>query len=376
MNEVVGVIVPKDTVSDDRYLITEHCVAEGDAVKADDAIAVLETSKAALTVTSPADGCVFFHGDVGDTVPVGGVLAVIAASAEQAVAYLADHGGSTPQTAEAPGDVRFSSGAADLIAQLGVDTKAFAGMGLVRKRDVEQWIAARERPGDESEIAEVLAGENSVIVLGGGGHGKMCIDILKQMAAYEPIGVIDATLARETTVLGLPVLGKDTPEAMKALHARGVRLAVNGIGALQNRRVREATYRKLKDAGFEIPNIIHPTAAVEPSVRMGDGNQIMANAAVGSDVEIGSNCVINAGALVSHDCVLGDNVHAAPGAILGGGVVVGANSLIGMGATVFLEVCIGDNAQINNGANVFKDVPASSVVKASPGGPRHASDHR
>ena len=364
MSEVVAVIVPKDTVSDDRYLILERCVAEGQAVVADETIAVLETSKAALTVTSPADGCVFFHGDVGDTVPVGGVLAVIATSAEQAAAFLADHGGSTSKPAEASEDVRLSSGAADLVTQLGLDRSAFAGMGLVRKRDVEQWVAARDHPADELGVAEILASGSSVIVLGGGGHGKMCIDILQQMAAYEPIGVIDATLNRETTVLGLPVLGKDTPEAMKALHAQGVRLAVNGIGALQNRGVREATYRKLKDAGFEVPNIIHPTAAVEPSVRMGDGNQIMANAAVGSDVEIGSNCVINAGALVSHDCVFGDNVHAAPGAILGGGAVVGNNSLIGMGATVYLGVRIGEDVQINNGANVFKDVPAGSVVRA------------
>jgi len=191
----------------------------------------------------------------------------------------------------------------------------------------------------------------------------MCIDIINQMKTYKIIGIIDRDIKIGSKVMGIPVIAKDRDEDLKQLYNGGVKLIINGIGAATNHSIREKIYKKLKRIGFFIPNIIHPKASVEPSVSMGEGNQIMANAIVGSDVKIQNNCIINSGAIVSHDSVLENNVHIAPGAILAGRVFVGENSLIGMGSTIYLHIKIGESVIIYNNCSITKNIPDNSIIK-------------
>jgi len=204
-----------------------------------------------------------------------------------------------------------------------------------------------------------------VLIFGGGGHAKTCIDVLRQMPGYAIAGVVDAKLPIGSEVMGVPVVGRDTEEDLRRMRHTGVALAAIGVGAIGNQPLRGTIYQKLKGAGFALPNMIHPRAAIEPSARMGEGNLILANAVVGSCVRIGSNCIVNAGTVVSHDCSLGNNVHLAPGALLAGGVSVGSNTLIGMGVTVYLGVQIGSNVQVANGVTLYRNVSDGTRVRAS-----------
>lgn len=200
-----------------------------------------------------------------------------------------------------------------------------------------------------------------IIILGAGGHARVCIETLRHMATFEIAGL--ATNDREIgdEVLGVPVLARDTefPE----LFSRGFRFAVNGIGSVEQHIRRWQFFLGLKNAGFFLPNLVHPRATVEPSASLGEGNQILAGANVGSGVRIASNCIVNSGAAVLHDSVLCDNVHVAPGAMLAGGVVVGHDTLIGMGVKVLMGVRIGSGATICSGCIVKRNVADGEIVK-------------
>ncbi|MDC0357801.1 acetyltransferase, partial [Oligoflexia bacterium] len=204
-----------------------------------------------------------------------------------------------------------------------------------------------------------------VLVLGGGGHAKICIDILRHMQAGEIVGIVDPEFEVGSIVFDVPVLGGD--DRLATLHQEGIKCAANGLGAINNHPKRQQVYNDLVSTGFTLPNLIHFVAAIEASAKFGHGNQIMANATVGSAVVVSNNCIINAGAIVSHDSVLKDNVHIAPGAIIGGNVTIGKNTLVGMGATIYLGVKIGRNVVINNGADVVKDIPDNTVVRRPTG---------
>ena len=54
--------------------------------------------------------------------------------------------------------------------------------------------------------------------------------------------------------------------------------------------------------GYHFPQLIHPDAIIEESVKIGYGSQIMAGAVVQIDCEIGINCVVNTNAGIDHDC--------------------------------------------------------------------------
>lgn len=202
-----------------------------------------------------------------------------------------------------------------------------------------------------------------IIVVGGGGHAKMCLDIIKAIGDMDVIGIIDNNIPIGTKILGIPIIGTD--EYLHSAFKIGITKAINGVGGGGNQLIRRKIYEKLKSIGFELPNLIHPKAIVEESATIpkSSGIQIMAGAIVGSSAYIGNGCIINSGAIVSHDCVISDHVHITPGAILAGNVQVGENSIIGMGSTVYFGTKIGKGCVVANGSNLFKNIVDGTVLK-------------
>jgi sugar O-acyltransferase (sialic acid O-acetyltransferase NeuD family) len=202
----------------------------------------------------------------------------------------------------------------------------------------------------------------AIVIYGGGGHAKTLIDLVRAAGVYQLVGVVDDGLAVGTDVLGLPVLGG--AEKLTELAQQGVSLAVNAVGGIGNIASRLRVFEKIAQAGFTCPNLVHPSAWVEPSVRLEGGVQVLAKAYISSDSRIGFGTVINAGVVVSHDCQVGQVVNLSPGAMLAGGVVIEDHVQVGMAATLNINVHIGRGARIGNGATVKKDVPEDGIVHA------------
>ena len=80
--------------------------------------------------------------------------------------------------------------------------------------------------------------------------------------------------------------------------------------------------------------LIHRSAVVSPSAKIGTGTVIMAGAVVQANARIGKHCIINTCASVDHDCIVGDYAHIAPGAHLCGHVEVGEGALVGVGVGI------------------------------------------
>lgn len=217
------------------------------------------------------------------------------------------------------------------------------------------------------------------IILGGGQHAKVCIEILENKEEFNIVGIVDSNKNSESyKKYGYFILDIDEDWLLSHTYKTSyfsnfqdisivVKNLVIGFGSILKSVKRQNTFEKFKKAGYNFPNIIHDKSSIENSVEMGEGNQIMAGAIISSDAKLGNNCIINSGAIVSHNCLLGDNVHLTPGVILAGSVSIGNNSLIGMGVTVANNIKIGENVIINNGCNIYTDVPDNSHVKLQQG---------
>lgn len=364
----VPVIVPKETVSDDEYRFVHCVVGEGAKVRAGDLIATLETSKSAFDLHSPADGYLFLEHTPGDVVKVGATLAWITSEATRPAKpqLTAAAPGPSRSVAEASGP-RISKAARALMEEQRLTPEDFAHLSSVTRDDVVARIQHYVGAASPGILWSVDPAPNTfdknVFIHGGGGHAKMCIDLLRAAGGWHIVGILDSDKVPGSTVLGVRVLGVDSDDALKHMAASGVRFAVTGIGLVEKHHARHRLYDRMKAAGFELPNLVHPSATVEASARMGEGNQIMAHAVLGSDTRIGDGCIINTGSLVSHDCQIADHVHIAPGAVLAGGVNVGSNTLIGMGATIYMRLRIGSQVVILNGVNVHGDVEDDQIVR-------------
>ena len=201
-----------------------------------------------------------------------------------------------------------------------------------------------------------------IVFLGGGGHAKVLVDLIRIIGKYEITGILDSGLKNGNMVADIPVLGGD--DLLPGLYAEGITSACIGVGSIKDNSKRAKLYKAVKEIGYSVPSLIHPQAVVsESDVKISDGVQVMAGAIIQTGSVFGENTIINSGVIVEHDCNIGKNVHICPGTVISGGCMIGDNSFIGAGATIIQGVKTGKNAVVAAGTIVLEDVSDNSMVK-------------
>lgn len=204
---------------------------------------------------------------------------------------------------------------------------------------------------------------NKIVLIGGGGHSKVILDIIKSNDEFEIIGITEKDSFMKE-VNGIPILGDDN--ILEELFNKGVEYAFICLGINGGINLRNKLYEKIKKIGFKIPTLIHKNAIVSPYARIGQGSCVMAGAIINSCARIGINSVINTNSIIEHDCVIGDNTFISPGVVLAGNVTIKNNSFIGIGSKIIEGKVIGNNVTIGAGAVVIDNIPDNCVAVGIP----------
>jgi sugar O-acyltransferase (sialic acid O-acetyltransferase NeuD family) len=171
--------------------------------------------------------------------------------------------------------------------------------------------------------------DKKIILIGGGGHCRSCIDVIEQAGEFEIAGIIDLPGMTDSRIFGYAVMGTD--EDIEALSHKYKNFFIT-LGYIKSPKRRIELYDFIINLGLEIPSFVSPQAYVSPHASIGQGTIIMHNAVVNAGAVIGNNCIINSKALVEHDAVIGNHCHISTGAIINGGVSVGDSTFFGSGA--------------------------------------------
>lgn len=167
-----------------------------------------------------------------------------------------------------------------------------------------------------------------ILLIGGGGHCRACIDVIEKEGKYKIAGIIDDALHDNNNkeILGYPILGKDGDlERLKNKYDH----ALVTIGQIKTPSPRIKLYNQLKRLGYILPTIISPLAYIAKDATISEGTIIMHHALLNTSSKIGKMCIVNTKALIEHDCIVHDFCHISTGAILNGGCEVGEQTFIG-----------------------------------------------
>lgn len=207
--------------------------------------------------------------------------------------------------------------------------------------------------------------KEKIIVIGGGGHAKVLISILKKNENFEIIGYLD--MQDKGSILGTMYLGNDDMLSEPADTIRNSSL-VMGIGMLNSfdAKKRVKIFYNFQELGYSFPTIYSTDSIVNEEVNVEMGTVFFDLSVVNSGTKIGKCAIINTNASIDHDCDIGDFVHIAPGATLSGGVRIGNNTMVGAGSTIIENINITDNVLIGAGSTVVKNITEPGLYYGSP----------
>jgi len=194
-----------------------------------------------------------------------------------------------------------------------------------------------------------------IFIIGAGGHAKVVISTIKLLNG-KVAGIFDDDASKKgIRILDVPVLGSIN-EA----------ISVDGsfIIAIGDNEIRKKIFDLYNSLNFV--QLLHPSAFVDQTVKVGKGTVIFAGAMVQPSCNIGRHSIINTGCSIDHDCEIGDFTHIAPGVNVAGGVKVKEGAFIGIGSCVIPNVSIGEWSQVGAGSVVVKDIPPKCLAYGNP----------
>ena len=202
-----------------------------------------------------------------------------------------------------------------------------------------------------------------IVVVGGGGHAKVVLSILRKLNRFNVLGYTD--LKDNGTLLKAHFIGSDTELPSFAATRAGLN-AVIGVGQVGLGTLRHDLLARLRRIGLRFPEIVSPASTVNEEVEIGEGVVVMDGAIVNVGSKIGRGAIVNTNTTIEHDVTLEEWVHVAPGATISGGASIGSFSMIGAGATVIEGIHIAANTIVGAGATVIHDLSEPGVYIGCP----------
>jgi sugar O-acyltransferase (sialic acid O-acetyltransferase NeuD family) len=213
-----------------------------------------------------------------------------------------------------------------------------------------------------------------LLLIGAGGMARETIELIhainREGARWEPIGVLDDNPdKRGTDVLGLPVLG---PCAMATEVGEDVDLLAC-VASPDDPPRRARLVERLGVPDRRYATLVHPTAVIPDSARIGPGSILHAQVVLTADVTVGAHVAIMPQVVLTHDDRVGDFVTFGAGARVSGGVTIEPAAYIASGAMLRERITVGPGAVVGMGAVATRSVPAGEVWHGCPARPAPAA---
>jgi sugar O-acyltransferase (sialic acid O-acetyltransferase NeuD family) len=204
-----------------------------------------------------------------------------------------------------------------------------------------------------------------VIIVGASGFGRELLqyvhDAHKNTASLHIKGFLDddpAALDSVGKVMGVGIVGDTRTYTIQEDDRFIISLGDPGL--------RRALAERLARRGARFVSIVHPTAYVAPTARIGHGCVIGPFASVGSHVQLEDHVLLNLYSAAGHDAHIGAFCVFSPYSVANGGSRLDQSVFLGTHAAITPNLRVGAESKIAAGAVVYRDVPEQSLATGNP----------
>ena len=202
-----------------------------------------------------------------------------------------------------------------------------------------------------------------IVIVGAGGFGREVACLLDSFLPHDPFR-IKGFLGKDrgtATDCDLPAALLGDPMEYRPAESDRLVLAIGHMPA------RAQIMPRLQSKGGQFLTLIHPTAYVAPTARMGQGVLIYPFAAVSNNATLADGVKLNYYASVGHDTRLGKYCLLAPYATMNGFATLAEAVYLSTHSTVAPGVQVGQRSKVSANSAAMKDVPAEHLVFGVPG---------
>ncbi len=196
-------------------------------------------------------------------------------------------------------------------------------------------------------------------IYGSGGCGQEVKDIADILKVWDEIIYIDDTVERDL-FKGIKRMPFDAFDQIYAKENAEI------IIALGEPEYRIMLYKKVKEKGYTFANVIHPSAFISPSAKMGRGLIIKPWVVVSCDAVIGDNVRIESFSGIGHGCIVRESSQLSAGVIMGGESEIGEGTYIGMNVPILEKIKVGSNSVVGAGSTVQREIPDNVIALGNP----------
>jgi sugar O-acyltransferase (sialic acid O-acetyltransferase NeuD family) len=204
-----------------------------------------------------------------------------------------------------------------------------------------------------------------VIIVGASGFGRELVQYVHDAHKSTPGVHIKGFLDDDPTaldavgkVMGVGIVGDTRTYAIQENDRVIISLGDPGL--------RRALAERLARRGARFTSIVHPTAYVAPTARIGHGCVIGPFANVGSYVQLEDHVLLNLYSAAGHDAHIGAFCVLSPYSVANGGSRLDNSVFLGTHAAITPKIRVGTGSKIAAGAVVYRDVPEQSLAMGNP----------
>jgi sugar O-acyltransferase (sialic acid O-acetyltransferase NeuD family) len=212
------------------------------------------------------------------------------------------------------------------------------------------------------------AAPEPLVLVGAGGFGRESAELVRALnaAGPEPRWQLLGFLDDDEELWGRSVSGTRVLGGIDALADLPTARVVLCTGQPANFRSKQRIAERLGLEPERYATLVHPSAVLPESCRVGHGTVVLAGCVATTDVEIGAHVGAMPQAVFTHDDRLEDFVTVGAGVRVAGMVHVGEGAYLGSGCVIRESLTIGPWALVGMGAVVTRDVPGGEVWAGSP----------
>ena len=138
------------------------------------------------------------------------------------------------------------------------------------------------------------------------------------------------------------------------------------ICAFGDVNLKKKVTEKMLKRGAKFYTLIHKTASISPSSKIGEGTIIQSYVGVDAGVKIGEHCLIQSQTILGHDVEVGDYTRIDCRVMCVGGVMIGNNVNLHTGCVINHKVIVDDNATVGACSFVIRKVHKNTHVFGVP----------